>query len=430
MEKLYILKTGKGLQNTITNSDIELIREEVDVPQVNSLFFSGTTNKTLEISFTDGSTITSNAFADLDTKVTAVSVTGTTTKTLTITNSDATTVSTTFTDETGSGSVVVDTVLSESSTNPLENQVIESALDAVSTNVSSQVKYMAPGKAIQFTIHPTVLTTNDATAVPYGDDLVFVTGNTDRYLLIRTTNTSNPDFINNFFSVPNKKVLVRTQRNSTVPSEPLLNYEERLSYAVFNTTPSTELSNVDAEYTEYKLDTVLSNFQVGVGQVTLAQGAFVNMSFFDSQEVIDVNAEILLQERIEYQGFSFDNTITYQILPIPGRSLNNRPLVYDVISVVMSKDFDDPYTSDSSFEFLIGDNTDPNPITGLINNLTLNQIGIRYSKPEVLSFLLPESSFVVPNGRPLTFRVTNNTSPTVPGSGRIVINVVYRIFEL
>lgn len=282
MEKLYILKTGKGLQNNIATSDIELIREEVDIPQVSSLFFSGTTNKTLEISFTNGSTIVSNAFTDLDTKVTAVSVTGTTTKTLTITNSDASTVSTTFTDETGSGSVVVDSTLSDSSTNPLENQAIESALDAVSVNVSSQIKYLMPGKAIQFTIHPTILTTDDATAVPYGDDLIFVSGNADRYLLIRTTNTANPVFINNFFGVTGRKVLVRTQRNTAVPSEPLLNYEERLSYAVFSTTPSTELSNVDPEYTEYKLDPVLGNFQVGIGQVTLAQGAFVNMGFYNS----------------------------------------------------------------------------------------------------------------------------------------------------
>ena len=136
MEKLYILKTGKGLQNNIATSDIELIREEVDIPQVSSLFFSGTTNKTLEISFTNGSTIVSNAFTDLDTKVTAVSVTGTTTKTLTITNSDASTVSTTFTDETGSGSVVVDSDFNNSSTNPLENQVISNERDILRSNIN------------------------------------------------------------------------------------------------------------------------------------------------------------------------------------------------------------------------------------------------------------------------------------------------------
>ena len=65
MEQLYILKTGKGLQNNTTSSDFELLRTETQVPEITSLFFSGTTSKTLEISFSDGSFITSNAFTDL-----------------------------------------------------------------------------------------------------------------------------------------------------------------------------------------------------------------------------------------------------------------------------------------------------------------------------------------------------------------------------
>lgn len=63
MEKLYLIKLGKGLQNNVTASDVELIREEQNIPEVTSLFFSGTTNKTLELSFSDGSSIFSNSFS-------------------------------------------------------------------------------------------------------------------------------------------------------------------------------------------------------------------------------------------------------------------------------------------------------------------------------------------------------------------------------
>ena len=115
-------------------------------------------------------------------------------------------------------------------------------------------------------IHPTILTTNDAAGITFDANLIFVRGNGDRYVLVRKTGVvaGADNFIGNYFNTDGRKVLIKVTRTINITGQPLLNYQQRVVYAVYENTPSTDLTNVNSNYEQYKLTSGdVGNLQVG-----------------------------------------------------------------------------------------------------------------------------------------------------------------------